>query len=172
MTLTRSKVKVKVMGHLNFRQLAKPCMLAAMTAAPLRGFLVFWFNTLAHRRTCTLNWCSFSAMTLPLTRSAKESLWRCSEQFLCSWCPSCHPTNTAKALKESQSTDSMAESSTGLYPFWSVNFSVRKCHALHVSFLTPVPSNTVSVVIYNLFAVISTDCYPDRFFWTISISFF
>jgi len=25
---------------LNFRQLAKPCMLAAMTAAPLRGFLV------------------------------------------------------------------------------------------------------------------------------------
>jgi len=25
------------------RQLAKPCMLAAMTAAPLRGFLVFGF---------------------------------------------------------------------------------------------------------------------------------
>jgi len=41
-TLTRSKVKVKVKvtGLLNFRQLAKPCMLAAMTAAPLRGFLV------------------------------------------------------------------------------------------------------------------------------------
>ena len=38
MTLTRSKVKVT--GLLNFRQLAKPCMLAAMTAAPLRGFLV------------------------------------------------------------------------------------------------------------------------------------
>ena len=38
-TLTRSKVKVT--GLLNFRQLAKPCMLAAMTAAPLRGFLVF-----------------------------------------------------------------------------------------------------------------------------------
>jgi len=37
-TLTRSKVKVT--GLLNFRQLAKPCMLAAMTAAPLRGFLV------------------------------------------------------------------------------------------------------------------------------------
>jgi len=36
--LTRSKVKVT--GLLNFRQLAKPCMLAAMTAAPLRGFLV------------------------------------------------------------------------------------------------------------------------------------
>jgi len=41
-TLTRSKVKVKVMGRLNFRQLAKPCMLAAMTAAPLRGFLVMY----------------------------------------------------------------------------------------------------------------------------------
>ena len=40
MTLTRSNVKVKVTGLLNFRQLAKPCMLAAMTAAPLRGFLV------------------------------------------------------------------------------------------------------------------------------------
>jgi len=39
-TLTRSKVKVKVTGLLNFRQLTKPCMLAAMTAAPLRGFLV------------------------------------------------------------------------------------------------------------------------------------
>jgi len=40
MTLTRSKVKVKVTGLLNFRQLAKPCMLAAMTAAPFRRFLV------------------------------------------------------------------------------------------------------------------------------------
>jgi len=40
MTLTPSKVNVKVTGLLNFRQLAKPCMLAAMTAAPLRGFLV------------------------------------------------------------------------------------------------------------------------------------
>ena len=40
MTLTPSKVKVKVTGLLNFRQLAKPCMLAAMTAASLRGFLV------------------------------------------------------------------------------------------------------------------------------------
>jgi len=44
-TLTRSKVKVNIAGLLNFRQLAKPCMLAAMTAAhaaaPLRGFLVF-----------------------------------------------------------------------------------------------------------------------------------
>ena len=40
MTLTRSKVKVT--GLLNFRQLAKPCMLAVMTAAPLRGFLVLY----------------------------------------------------------------------------------------------------------------------------------
>jgi len=39
-TLTRSNVKVKVTGLLNVRQLPKPCMLAAMTAAPLRGFLV------------------------------------------------------------------------------------------------------------------------------------
>ena len=39
-TLTRSKVKVNVTGLLNFRQLAKTCMLAAMTAAPLWGFLV------------------------------------------------------------------------------------------------------------------------------------
>ena len=39
-TLTRSKVKVKVTGLLNFRQLAKLCMLAVMTAAPLRGILV------------------------------------------------------------------------------------------------------------------------------------
>jgi len=41
MTLTRSKVKVKVTGLLNFRRLAKLCMLAAITAAPLRGFLVY-----------------------------------------------------------------------------------------------------------------------------------
>jgi len=38
MTLTRSKVKVKVTGLLNFRQLAKPCMLAAMTATPCGAF--------------------------------------------------------------------------------------------------------------------------------------
>jgi len=35
MTLTRSKVKVT--GLLNFRQLAKPCKLAAMTISPLAG---------------------------------------------------------------------------------------------------------------------------------------
>jgi len=34
MTLTRSKVKVKVTGLLNFRKLAKPCMLAAITVSP------------------------------------------------------------------------------------------------------------------------------------------
>jgi len=44
-TLNRSKVKVKVTGLLNFRQLEKPCMLAAMTAAPLRGFLVLMSST-------------------------------------------------------------------------------------------------------------------------------
>jgi len=42
MTLTRSKVNVKVTGLLNFRQLAKPYMLVAMTAAPFRGFLVYF----------------------------------------------------------------------------------------------------------------------------------
>jgi len=41
-TLTPSKVKVTVL--LNFRQLAKPCMLTAMTPAPLRGFLVFFVS--------------------------------------------------------------------------------------------------------------------------------
>ena len=41
MTLTLSKVKVNLTGLFNFRQLAKPCILAAMTAAPLQGFLVF-----------------------------------------------------------------------------------------------------------------------------------
>ena len=42
-TLIPSKVKVNLSGLLNFRQLAKPCMLAAMTAAPLRGFLVLFY---------------------------------------------------------------------------------------------------------------------------------
>jgi len=37
MTLTRSKVNIKVSGLLNFRKLAKPCMLAAMTVSPLAG---------------------------------------------------------------------------------------------------------------------------------------
>jgi len=53
MTLTRSKVKDKVTGLLNFRQLAKPCMLAAMTAAPLRGFLVVIVISLEHCRIIT-----------------------------------------------------------------------------------------------------------------------
>jgi len=44
-TLTRSKVKVKVMGLLNFQKLAKPCMLAAMTVSPLCGFLIFNKNS-------------------------------------------------------------------------------------------------------------------------------
>jgi len=41
-TLTPFKGKVNLSGLLNFRQLAKPCMLAAMPAAPLRGFLVIY----------------------------------------------------------------------------------------------------------------------------------
>jgi len=47
-TLTRSKVKVT--GHLNFRKLSKPCMLVAMTAAPLRGFLVRGKDMAGHAR--------------------------------------------------------------------------------------------------------------------------
>jgi len=39
-TFTRSKVKVNLTGLFNFPQLAMPCMLLAMTAAPWRGFLV------------------------------------------------------------------------------------------------------------------------------------
>jgi len=54
MTLTRSKLKVKVTGLFNFRQLAKPCMLAAMTAAPLRGFLVYFPSRKAITRVQTL----------------------------------------------------------------------------------------------------------------------
>ena len=45
MTLTQSKVKIKVTALLNFRQLAKPCMLAAMTAAPLAGLSGSLINT-------------------------------------------------------------------------------------------------------------------------------
>jgi len=41
-TLTRSKVNVKVTELLNFPKLAKPCMLAAMTVSALRGFLVIY----------------------------------------------------------------------------------------------------------------------------------
>jgi len=40
-TLTRSKVKVKVTGLLNFPKLPKPCMLAAMTVSPLAGLSGF-----------------------------------------------------------------------------------------------------------------------------------
>jgi len=43
-TFTRFKVKVKVTGLLNFRKLARPCMLAAMTVSPhaeLSGFRTF-----------------------------------------------------------------------------------------------------------------------------------
>ena len=56
-TLTLSKVKVNVTGFLNFRQLAKPCMLAAMTAAPLRGFLVFkkYVKKSSKTHKCTKN---------------------------------------------------------------------------------------------------------------------
>jgi len=40
-TLTRAKVKVEVTRLLNFRKLAMPCMLAAMTVRPLAGLSGF-----------------------------------------------------------------------------------------------------------------------------------
>jgi len=43
MTLTRSNVKIKVTGLLNFRKLAKPCMLAAITICFLSGLSAFSF---------------------------------------------------------------------------------------------------------------------------------
>jgi len=49
MTFTRSKVKIKITGLLNFRKLAKPCMLAAMTVSPLAGLSGFFLQSLAYR---------------------------------------------------------------------------------------------------------------------------
>jgi len=46
------RVKVRVTGLLNFRQLAKPCMLAAMTAAPLRGFLIILHYVIFKKNFC------------------------------------------------------------------------------------------------------------------------
>jgi len=46
MTLARSKVKVKVTGLLNFRQLAKSGMLAAMIVSPLGGGLSGYISSL------------------------------------------------------------------------------------------------------------------------------
>jgi len=59
-TLTRSKVKVKIMWLLNFPQLAKPCMLAAMTAAPCGAF---WFILILSSCTNCLNSSLISVMT-------------------------------------------------------------------------------------------------------------
>jgi len=72
MTLTRSKVKVKVTGLLNFRQLAKPCMLAAMTAAPLWGFLVLGVLPMAVARS------SFDRVT---KSQGKGQFWGLSGPF-------------------------------------------------------------------------------------------
>jgi len=49
MTLTRSKVKVKVTGLLNVRKLAKPCMLAAMTVSLLAGLSRISYCTRSYR---------------------------------------------------------------------------------------------------------------------------
>ena len=61
-TLTRSKVKVNLSGLLNLRQLAKPCMLAAMTAAPLRGFLVVEIAVKFDQPTIHLNIAYFAIL--------------------------------------------------------------------------------------------------------------
>jgi len=45
-TFTRSKVKVKVTGLVNFRKLTKPCMLAAMTISSLAGLSGFVYFVL------------------------------------------------------------------------------------------------------------------------------
>jgi len=50
MTFNRSKVKVKITVLLNFRKLAKPCMLTAMTVSPLAARLSgFFLQSLAYR---------------------------------------------------------------------------------------------------------------------------
>jgi len=59
-TLTRSKVKVKVTGLLNFRQLAKPCMLAAMTAAPAFWFMCSTGAKIWYNLSC---WCCIVSVT-------------------------------------------------------------------------------------------------------------
>ena len=66
-TLTRSKVKV--MGLLNSRKLAKPCMLAAMTVSPLAGLsgltdiLVIYYALYLHpMQSSTVS--VFTALTL------------------------------------------------------------------------------------------------------------
>ena len=76
-TLTRSKVKVT--GLLNSRQLAKPCMRAAMTAAPLRGFLVSE-RELTFAICCRPSVCRMS-VTLVCPRQAVEVFSNFSTPF-------------------------------------------------------------------------------------------
>ena len=74
MTLTRSKVKV--MGLLNFRQLAKPCMLAAMTAAPLRGFLVWWMGKSALRELLGMGDCDSNKSGILMGPQREQNIWK------------------------------------------------------------------------------------------------
>jgi len=82
LTLTRSKVKVTVTGLLNFRQLAKPCMLAAMTAAPLRGFLVVEYVP-----TYVMYWCCWQQYMYDA--SAPCGLWGVMGPWFICWFRCC-----------------------------------------------------------------------------------
>ena len=76
-TLTRSKVKVNLSGLLNFRQLAKLCMLVAMTAAPLRAF---WCNICSRHKSaftklkCLENLDNSTEVSIVTTLEKKQDL--------------------------------------------------------------------------------------------------
>jgi len=73
-TLTRSKVNVKVTGLLNFRQLAKPCLLAAMTAAPLQSFLFYYSIRVVNIWNSLPNWV-VSANTANTFKARLDKFW-------------------------------------------------------------------------------------------------
>jgi len=79
-TLTRSKVKVNITGLLNFRQLAKPCMLAAMTAAPLRGFFILFFRS--SPGDDVVDWTNSGVSVRPYVRTSTKSF----SDFHLIWC--------------------------------------------------------------------------------------
>jgi len=86
-TLTRSKVKVNLTGLLNFRQLAKPCMLAAMTAAPLRGFLVEKKGFGSKLRNDDITTTAMTGQMASSTRRTSDPYrtFRRSQKFLRDW---------------------------------------------------------------------------------------
>ena len=96
-TVTPSKVKVKVTEHLNFRQLSKPCMLAAMTQPPCGAFwLAYWFTLMLSR--------SSSKVKVIGSRSQDENvLFSCDAFYEVSKVPICialcREQLTSKVLK-------------------------------------------------------------------------